>query len=1438
MAAATVSIQTPSRPADRWSRWLPALVSVTALAIIGLLIGIIPIARTVIAGTDRRNQADLSIAAAGLEQWSASVATLARANFIKGQVVSLTPAERDYGEGWRYRTWLRHPALNEFKINYVVTNESGCTAIRAGITEREGSLPFVADYNGVNAYFLKIVDSFPLAQIRAQDARPMRETADPGYLRTIVSSALNIAVKKPVVCFAVGIPLDRLLVLDRAARAFSNLLIVDAQGRIAVQMGAERLPVRSLAGLVPETSVLARTLAVSVGGKSPAAPVAGKLADSLKPVEVEIGGRAYIAYVRPLVPPSSFEACVPAAAKAVMPVIALTVGPAATAASAATAVLPSAKERDPETKPAASDCLVVALMPRATLWRQVLILPPMLRIALGVGAVAFIALLPSLRLILLGPGEAIGRGEAVGVALGIPAAASLATLALLFAADLGTHRADAERRAKVIATDAAERVGANLRDVTEMVERASAKATVASFPLVDTVKPPRNAKARAAHNRVPVHAHRKSRTPFVADPVPRENIEAFCERWPNGLPKVDSVGLIDEDGQQAAGSRAAACRHSLGGRVNVSARDYFQRLRVGQTSLIDGTTAGGTPYVLAHVASLQDGIAKAIVGMRTKLGDDDKPRGALYAVGGAVLVDAVAPVLPPSFTLMIVDTRDRALPVLLDATPGRSGAERLAAMVRNPEDVRQALRDLHLPSGDQAGRTTRFAAYYDGAERHFIAAPISGSRWVAVVSYSLSDIDGRAVNTAVAALRSWATFSILFTVAWVVWLAGRGRRGWPRLWPAAAYQDRYRRLAVWLGIVGGVSAVVIVAIGMSAPAVAVMTGLGVRLAAALLLHVDLGRGVAVAEILGPAVQRDYKRMLIALILCISIVPMLGFWQEAHDYAGQEYRRSALAELTEPDGALARNRLGFDRLRWTFGLDSEPSPGPWTTTPPGTYGVAWVLAKSIPVNADRTIFSAFFDEATGRDPEPLVDECTAPTLPDDNVIVCGDGKDRRYGIGFSTSGLFGSGLLQLFGTLVAALACVGMLDWVLKRVLRGLAGFGIPLEAFVPPTLFVGDLWGKNKPPDAVVLNRKSLLVNAPYIILAMLRRGGVDLSVVNVATAKLARIRLEEGSVIVFIGLELVLADRDRRLNALALLEHHAATLARLGPQTRSRILVMSESAPLERILDAFERDSSRSAVDGDRENLRWSRLFEDFATYNFRLPRITGSIALQGIIDTAAAGNALQQRTITAVSAEFRWLPQRVASSTIGEEIFLPDVIVDAAIVPINDTTYQQAFEKPIVDWAKQRAFPGKAAVRAHMRNQCIEYYQKLWSASTTAEHLVLHNMASSRFVNIGNAIAFASLVRRGIIVFDPEPRLMNASFAMFVRLAEKLDTIRYLQSQLPRSAWVMARLPIFAVLGTLIAGLVALVAISGEDVTAMLPVLAAGIPALIATGQRAFKR
>jgi hypothetical protein len=1489
------------------SRWLLAIIGLLAVGIVAALLWVALANRAVVSGADQRNEADLAIATGGLEQWSEAITGMARASFIRGRVSPLPQSERDYGEKWRYRAWMRHPALDEFKINYAVTTTRDCDAIRNQINKVEGPLPFVDNYNAPGNTYLKFVGAFPLAQIWGQDTGQAASAANRTNLRRYLQDIVGKLApdeQKPgidyVVCYAAGIELQRLLVIDKAARAFSALMIVDHDRHIVARVGADRIPITSLNGLAPANSILTTTLAASLG--EPSAPgQERKLADSLDPVDLNIAGRKYVAYVRPFAPRNGFDVCNPVAPAAALPTISLAVGSATATGVARAAPVPRTQAPSVDgtsSRAATGDCLVVALAPKATVWRQVIALPLVIGVSLGLAVLILIALLPSLRLILLGPGEAITRSEAVGVALGIPAVASLATLALLFMFDISLHRATARAEAASIAQHAALRAQRQIQQAIELVRKASVNAAPATFP---TKVPPPTGIEQPSIVGCDTQADSKPRSNIdrllAVNPRPVcRTVQHFCRYLPHsGLPVIDTINLFDEDGSQIAGSRMTVCRGFAAGRANISARDYFVRLRAGSDAtresgdssrprdgnspLLDSPPYDAMPYVVDHVTALQDGIAKSIVALKaipakpdislhkssrpqplrhrhqhnrkkaspgvahTKQAaigplNPDDPRNRIFAVATTSLTEVVAPVLPPPYGLMIVDTRSNDLRVLLHPTPGRSGTETLARTLPDLASVRDRLRSLHEMTG--GNEPVYFDGFYDGMDRTFVARPIAGTPWVAIVQYGLADVDAVAARTALQTLLNWAAFSILSVGAWLIWLLLTGRRGWPRLWPQGAREQDYDRLAVGftlLGIAGGVFLVLSPTSGRLGAGTALFAGFGIRILAAVILHFVLGRPATIGKTkLRSTTQRSYMRMLAPLLLCLSVIPMGGFWLEARQYALMEIRQETFDYFLAPGGMLETNRLTFDRMRWAYGIIRQPAvPG---APIPGGYDVYVTTQTPAPADTHAAFFSRFF-AALANDPLAVpIAGCPIKPASSAGVQLCRSGG--QFGIEVGTPRPFrdwpDQGALYLLALLAVGLFFA--LRLILARVLRALAGFGIALNAVDPPCLFLGDLWGMPQPKlkrPPVVLNRKSLLVNAPWVVFAMLRGGvGSRFTRLDVADTMPDHAPMREGSIVVVTGLELVLADRARRLRALARLERMCCSLAELGAETKTRLIIMTESAPLERILDAFERDDSRPKFDAERENLRWSRLFEDFGTFSFDQPTLTSPLL------STKGGNIRRGKIaiINAVLEECRWLPPRIVNGGIGREILLGDDVVDTALVPIGDEIYQAKWRAPLIKWTLARNFPGRNAARAYLRNQFIEYYQRLWLSSTDAEHLVMHNMAHCRFVNIGAALAFTSLVRRGIVVLDPEPRLMNKSFAMFVRQAEKLGTIMEWRKAVPAGAWATARLPIFAVIGLALATLIGLLMISGEQTSALLPVLAAGLPAIVAATRRVLRQ
>ena len=73
---------------------------------------------------------------------------------------------------------------------------------------------------------------------------------------------------------------------------------------------------------------------------------------------------------------------------------------------------------------------------------------------------------------------------------------------------------------------------------------------------------------------------------------------------------------------------------------------------------------------------------------------------------------------------------------------------------------------------------------------------------------------------------------------------------------------------------------------------------------------------------------------------------------------------------------------------------------------------------------------------------------------------------------------------------------------------------------------------------------------------------------VNVARISATRPRVTTDSIVLVTGIDLVIADTDRRKAALLLIERLIADLEALPRNTGARLVILSTTAPLERILD------------------------------------------------------------------------------------------------------------------------------------------------------------------------------------------------------------------------------------------------------------------------------
>ena len=294
-------------------------------------------------------------------------------------------------------------------------------------------------------------------------------------------------------------------------------------------------------------------------------------------------------------------------------------------------------------------------------------------------------------------------------------------------------------------------------------------------------------------------------------------------------------------------------------------------------------------------------------------------------------------------------------------------------------------------------------------------------------------------------------------------------------------------------------------------------------------------------------------------------------------------------------------------------------------------------------------------------------------------------------------------------------------------------------------------------------------------------------------------------------NLEFVLQDEAARGRVLKLLEDLVREQKRLASGTPNererafRLLMLADMSPLDRFLQATERrEAGESKVPENlTESIRWSRLLEDFTTYTGRVtPRTPSTPA-------GEEGRPLDP--------SIRYLLRELA--------YLPDRVVQALLPDHDDVLH----ESEIQEWGQFLKGTRPAAIADFLASQLIEHYHYLWSISSRAEQILIHRMASGELPIVRTAYALRSLVRRGIVVLDPAPRLMNDSFAQFVRGVERPELLRRWKRDAPQGGWtrIHGNLTIVLPLILLLGAVLVMQGVIGLE--AALPLIAAASSAVL---------
>lgn len=120
--------------------------------------------------------------------------------------------------------------------------------------------------------------------------------------------------------------------------------------------------------------------------------------------------------------------------------------------------------------------------------------------------------------------------------------------------------------------------------------------------------------------------------------------------------------------------------------------------------------------------------------------------------------------------------------------------------------------------------------------------------------------------------------------------------------------------------------------------------------------------------------------------------------------------------------------------------------------------------------------------------------------------------------------------------------------------------------------------------------------------------------------------------------------------------------------------------------------------------------------------------------------------------------------------------------------------------------------------------YYEEIWQSLTTDEQLALFHLSKDRFIQVEHP-GLEPLLRKGLIRFDPDLRLLNASFREFVRVVGERDALHEEEAKKGNSLWGSLKWPLGLGFGTILVFLIA----TQEELRAALPAVIALVPILL---------
>jgi hypothetical protein len=136
------------------------------------------------------------------------------------------------------------------------------------------------------------------------------------------------------------------------------------------------------------------------------------------------------------------------------------------------------------------------------------------------------------------------------------------------------------------------------------------------------------------------------------------------------------------------------------------------------------------------------------------------------------------------------------------------------------------------------------------------------------------------------------------------------------------------------------------------------------------------------------------------------------------------------------------------------------------------------------------------------------------------------------------------------------------------------------------------------------------------------------------------------------------------------------------------------------------------------------------------------------------------------------------------------------------------------------------RGALVAMIAERARALYKLFWSCCTRSEKLLLIQLAQTGLFNPLCTDTLEALIRKGLILPGPRPRIMNETFESFLATVEGPDTVRAWEKEAGESSWLVIR---NVVLGLMVLGLI-LMALTQRQAMQTVTAVVTGVGAAMA--------